>query len=436
MTITGMITTTTTTATNINNYDEGDNDEVMIVRLKPRIIDQEEVSQKPYEGYWNGKYWVYTYPSASPSASPTISMAPSISPTSTPIVRTNITDTQWGWVLPRPSYFGKDGTFEASYSRAWFFALIIWVASLLLPKGVRRKLRLIPAKRYKKTNRDYRPKTKTVIISSNQSASQYSSSAYPSSSSRSETSSILEEKANKQRDYLLQQDYSMQRFPSNVVQQRSIHNSSSDDDEEVVFSDVNIANSSVPGSMTYPPPYSEIHLDDTSSSVVSSSIVPTSTIIHSTNANGSEEESPTHPDPDFVPPYTVVWKSTLKSLEDPGVRCMAHGVTTKPRTVWLQYVPERQTLTWKTEMYTETDDDVWGPLHQLALEQILYIDVGSHTPALEKESPDLTLSLLTRQGSLDLQTRTSMERNALVSCFCILLDRTHGPGWRHLSHTI
>ena len=431
----------TFTANSKINNDEGDNDGVMIVRLKPRLIDQEEVSRQPYEGYWNGNYWVYTYPSASPSASPTISAAPTISPTSnsTPIVRTNITDTQWGWVWPRPSYFGKDGTFEASYSRAWFFALIIWVASLLLPKNVRRKLRLIPAKRYKKSNRDYRPKTKTVILSSNQSVSQCSSSNYPSSSSRSETSSLLEEKASKQRDYLLQRDHhSMRQSSSNIIgqQQHSLHSSSSEYDEEVVFSDVNIANSSVPGSMTYPPPYSEIRMDDTSSSVVSSSIAPTSTIIHTINADGSEEESPNHPDPNFVPPYTVVWKSTLKSLEDPGVRCMAHGVTTKPRTVWLQYFPERQTLTWKTEMCTETNDDVWGPLHQLALEQILYIDVGSHTPALENESPDLTLSLLTRQGSLDLQTRTSMERNALVSCFCILLDRTHGSGWRHLSHTI
>lgn len=48
MTSTGM-STSKTTADTIDNYDEGDNDGVMVVRLKPRLIDQEEVARQPYE---------------------------------------------------------------------------------------------------------------------------------------------------------------------------------------------------------------------------------------------------------------------------------------------------------------------------------------------------------------------------------------------------
>jgi len=66
----------------------------------------------------------------------------------------------------------------------------------------------------------------------------------------------------------------------------------------------------------------------------------------------------------------------------------------------------------------------------------MYIDVGKKTRALLKNDDysvpaNMCFSLLTANGSLDLQTYSKLERDALVSCFSLLLDRIHAD-WRRL----
>jgi len=97
-----------------------------------------------------------------------------------------------------------------------------------------------------------------------------------------------------------------------------------------------------------------------------------------------------------------------------------------------------------------------GPLHEIDLCDILYVDVGKTTAALRllEDSvveDNLCFSLLTKDGSLDLQTENWLERDALVSCFCWILDTVYlqykgicdnesggerGGGWRDLMQDI
>jgi hypothetical protein len=69
---------------------------------------------------------------------------------------------------------------------------------------------------------------------------------------------------------------------------------------------------------------------------------------------------------------------------------------------------------------------------------VLYIDVGKKTTALKRlddvKVPDPTcFSLLTQNGSLDLQASSKLERDALVSCFSMILDDVHAnANWREL----
>jgi len=68
-----------------------------------------------------------------------------------------------------------------------------------------------------------------------------------------------------------------------------------------------------------------------------------------------------------------------------------------------------------------------GPIHEIPLFDILYVDVGKTTAALKRLEEtvipeDFCLSLLTKGGSLDLVAGDLEERDSLVSCFCWILD--------------
>lgn len=68
-----------------------------------------------------------------------------------------------------------------------------------------------------------------------------------------------------------------------------------------------------------------------------------------------------------------------------------------------------------------------GPIHEIPLFDILYVDVGKTTAALKRLEEtvipeDVCLSLLTNGGSLDLVAGDLEERDSLVSCFCWILD--------------
>mmetsp|Transcript_1481 Transcript_1481/g.1883 ORF Transcript_1481/g.1883 Transcript_1481/m.1883 type:complete len:408 (+) Transcript_1481:71-1294(+) len=138
----------------------------------------------------------------------------------------------------------------------------------------------------------------------------------------------------------------------------------------------------------------------------------------------------------------VVISATMQELRDPGVRLIAHGTKSKPKTVLLQL--NQRTITWQTEKKVVPGVGKAGAapkpskMHDVPLEEILYVDVGKHTNALRKMEnagvPDrVCFSLLTRQGSLDLQADSVVKRDALVSCFSLVLDEVHASlDWRNV----
>lgn len=67
-----------------------------------------------------------------------------------------------------------------------------------------------------------------------------------------------------------------------------------------------------------------------------------------------------------------------------------------------------------------------GKLHQVPLSHIMYVDIGKQTTALRRVenaavSEALCFSLLTKEGSLDLEANSPRERDALVQCFSLVM---------------
>jgi len=149
----------------------------------------------------------------------------------------------------------------------------------------------------------------------------------------------------------------------------------------------------------------------------------------------------------------------MEQLKGPGIRMYAHGVQCAPKRVWIRYDQAMVSITWQTEFAQKIKDDkkgsstistgvgpkknnggivlMRGSLHKIAATNILFIDVGKKTSAfLKEENKDVAntvcLSLLTGSGSLDLQASSKLERDALVSCFGMILDQVHSVDWRNL----
>lgn len=134
----------------------------------------------------------------------------------------------------------------------------------------------------------------------------------------------------------------------------------------------------------------------------------------------------------------IVISAAMQQLRDPGVLIIAHGSRGKPKTVRLQLT--ESAITWRTETRRKGKGDVkpkMGKLHQVPLSHIMYVDVGKQTTALRRVdnasvSEALCFSLLTKEGSLDLEANSSRERDALVSCFSLVLDEVHAQNWRDI----
>lgn len=118
---------------------------------------------------------------------------------------------------------------------------------------------------------------------------------------------------------------------------------------------------------------------------------------------------------------------------------IAHGSRGKPKTVRLQLT--ESAITWRTETRKKgSKPDArpkMGKLHQVPLAHIMYVDVGKQTTALRRVenasvSEALCFSLLTKEGSLDLEANSPRERDALVSCFSLVLDEVHAQNWRDI----
>ena len=154
--------------------------------------------------------------------------------------------------------------------------------------------------------------------------------------------------------------------------------------------------------------------------------------------------SPKHPAIAGTPQEDIV-QETMQRLKSRGIRLVAHGVQCDPKRVWIRLDDETSSVTWQTEfprrVPTSTGEVsivlMRGSLHKIALPNVLYIDVGKKTTALKKKenkhvSDHLCFSLLTQNGSLDLQANSLLERDSLVSCFSIVLDSIHSQDWRKL----
>jgi hypothetical protein len=135
----------------------------------------------------------------------------------------------------------------------------------------------------------------------------------------------------------------------------------------------------------------------------------------------------------------IVISAAMQQLRDPGVLIVAHGSRGKPKTVRLQLT--ESAVTWRTETRkkgsTKDIKPKMGKLHQVPLNHIMYVDVGKQTTALRRVenasvSDALCFSLLTKEGSLDLEANSPRERDALVSCFSLVLDEVHAQNWRDI----
>lgn len=135
----------------------------------------------------------------------------------------------------------------------------------------------------------------------------------------------------------------------------------------------------------------------------------------------------------------IVVSAAMQQLREPGVLIVAHGSRGKPKTVRL--ILTEMAITWRTEMRKKTASGgkelKLGKLHQVPLSHIMYVDIGKQTTALRRVenaavSEALCFSLLTKEGSLDLEANSPRERDALVSCFSLVLDEVHAQNWRDI----
>jgi len=151
--------------------------------------------------------------------------------------------------------------------------------------------------------------------------------------------------------------------------------------------------------------------------------------------------SPDHPALHTIPPNKII-AETMARLQNRGIRLVAHGVHCNPKRVWIKLDDESTSVTWQTEFPRRVPNQsgqvsivlMRGSLHRIALCNVLYIDVGKKTNALQKLPESVPapccFSLLTQNGSLDLQANSKLERDALVSCFSMILDDVHTEDWR------
>ncbi|CAJ1953477.1 unnamed protein product [Cylindrotheca closterium] len=157
--------------------------------------------------------------------------------------------------------------------------------------------------------------------------------------------------------------------------------------------------------------------------------------------NNDVPPSPEHPALHTLPPNKII-AETMARLQNRGIRLVAHGVHCNPKRVWIKLDDESTSVTWQTEFPRRVPNQsgkvsivlMRGSLHRIALCNVLYIDVGKKTNALQKLPESVPapccFSLLTQNGSLDLQANSKLERDALVSCFSMILDDVHTEDWR------
>jgi hypothetical protein len=143
-------------------------------------------------------------------------------------------------------------------------------------------------------------------------------------------------------------------------------------------------------------------------------------------------------------PNSKILNMTFERLRSRGARLVAHGVQCDPKRVWIRVDEDTWNLSWQTEFPRDVTNSsgettvvlMRGAAHTIALANVLYVDIGKKTAALLKTThtvPASTcFSLLTQNGSLDLQTNSKLERDATVCCLSMILDQVHETDWRRI----
>ena len=325
----------------------------------------------------------------------------------------------------------QDTTGVWNYLSIVFALLVLWVFSLMLPKGARKQFFGSMPRRYNR--RRYAP-------------SEVAELSTLSGIDDSVDDSILQE-VEKRR--ISSAHYSsasqMQHINGNG---RSIATTNADANNNNA-SQLNSSRLSEAGSETgsvflRPMPRSASkysrntsYYSNASSSYISSAMRPYP-------AGGPPPPSPGHPAIQRLPP-TKILNETMQRLKSRGIRLVAHGVASESKRVWIRFEEDTTSLCWQTEFARKVPNQsgefsmvmMRGALHRIALPNILYVDVGKKTQALKKPEnksvPDqVCFSLLTQNGSLDLQANSRLERDALVSAFSMILDEVHTQDWRSL----
>ena len=176
----------------------------------------------------------------------------------------------------------------------------------------------------------------------------------------------------------------------------------------------------------------------------SSTTAANSSLFRASPSLGLPPPSPGHP---AIPrlPSAKILNETMQRLKSRGIRLLAHGVASDSKRVWIKFEEDTTSLSWQTEFARKCPNQLGeisivmmrGAMHRIGLPNILYVDVGKKTNALtkpeNKDVPDsVCFSLLTQNGSLDLQANSRLERDALVSSFSMVLDEVHTQDWRSL----
>jgi hypothetical protein len=168
------------------------------------------------------------------------------------------------------------------------------------------------------------------------------------------------------------------------------------------------------------------HTTTTATTTTADAAASSSLLVSGAGATGNNED--------------IVVSAAMQQLRDPGVLIVAHGSRGKPKTVRL--VLTESAITWRTEMRKKSavhggKELKLGKLHHVSLQHIMYVDIGKQTTALRRVEnsavlESLCFSLLTKEGSLDLEANSPRERDALVQCFSLVLDEVHAQNWRDI----
>lgn len=149
--------------------------------------------------------------------------------------------------------------------------------------------------------------------------------------------------------------------------------------------------------------------------------------------------SPKHPALERIPTFPIRLE-TMKLLRVVGCRMVAHGIQSQPRRVWISINDDA--LVWQSEFKTKLPNNIGassllsvrGPVHNIAWGDIKFIDVGKNTESLKRAESvpeNMCWSILTLNGSLDLQAKSQLERDSMVSCMVSMLDEYNdGEDWR------